>query len=72
MHRNGGDGTGMSQRLAFKAGHNNLEDVKRLQQHVEGMQFTSSAWDSCQECLLNKAKKEAVSKDVSTRAQQKC
>ncbi len=54
-----------------RLGHNNLEDVKRLPQHVEGMQITSSEWDSCRECLLNKSKREAVSKDVSTRTQQK-
>ncbi len=54
-----------------RVGHNNLEDGKRLQQQVDGMQITSSERHSSRECLLNKSKREAVSKEVSTMAQQK-
>ncbi len=50
-----------------RLGKNNLEDVNRLQQHVDGMQITSSEWHSCREGLLNKSKKEAELENFSCR-----
>ena len=51
-------------------GHNNLGDIKRLSNAVEGMSITGgSSMDQCDTCSMEKAKRTPISKDVGTRAQ---
>ena len=50
-------------------GHNNVTDLSRLVEHVEGMRISDSLVDVCGICELNKAKKQPIAKDCTTRAQ---
>ena len=49
--------------------HNNFTDISKLVEHVEGMRISDSSVDVCEICELNKAKKQPIAKDCTTRAQ---
>ena len=52
-----------------RLGHNNFTDLSKLVEHVEGMRISDSLVDVCEICELNKAKKQPIAKDCTTRAQ---
>ena len=52
-----------------RLGQNNFTDLSKLVEHVEGMRISDSAVDVCEICELNKAKKQPIAKDCTTRAQ---
>ena len=53
-----------------RLGHNNFQDLIKLQNHVDGMQIdkNDSSELKCETCELNKAKRKAVPKDSVDRA----
>ena len=52
-----------------RLGHNNFTDLSKLVEHVEGMRISDSSVDVCEICELNKAMKQPIAKDCTTRAQ---
>jgi hypothetical protein len=54
-----------------RLGHNNIENLRQLPNLVFGMEISSSNFESCRECNLQKATRKPVSKDVGTRAETK-
>ena len=52
-----------------RLGHNIFTDLSKFVEHVEGMRISDSSVDACEICMLNKAKKQPIAKDCTTRAQ---
>jgi len=51
-----------------RLGHNNLEDVRKLQIHADGLRIDKYDKTQCEVCEIEKAKRLPVSKTVGTRA----
>ena len=49
--------------------HNNFTDLSKLVEHVEGIHISGSSVDVCEICEMNKATKQPIAKDCTTRAQ---
>jgi hypothetical protein len=54
-----------------RLGHNNVEDLKKLPDVVNGMKISTNIMESCRECNIQKAKRKPINKTVGTRASKK-
>ena len=52
-----------------RLGHNNFTDLSKLVAHVEEMRISDTSVDVCEICDLNKAKKQPLAKECTTRVQ---
>ena len=46
-----------------RSGHNNVEDIYKLKDHVVGLKLSENDLTNCETCQLNKSKKLPVPKD---------